>query len=292
MQFACAFTDVPVSGRADFKAIKTVVTKLAPARVVLLRGSAADCEAVATFVRGTGAVAYVPADRETVSFRVETSRVRLQIPQALLPPGIRVVRGQAAGGGSGAAPSAQVCAISGRVVEVAASGKEGIRVMRLQPPLAADAAGAAGVDGGGGAAAEAADDVDADGDEMQVEGEQRDDEDDGAAGPEGDAEGAAAPAPASSSSSSSAAGPGAGAGMGAGAGGEAEEDEDEAPVETDNALSVGVVSVGEVLLNQVRGWPAWTFLSQGALFGLTSRHANPRYKPSCRPYLAHFWVPI
>jgi len=265
VQFACAFTDVVVSGRADFKAIKTVVTKLAPARVLLLRGSEADCEAVAAFVRGTGATAYVPGDRETVAFRVETSRVRLQIPQALLPPGIRVVRGQPSGSGggggsgggagAGAAPTAQVCAISGRVVEVAASGKGGIRVMRLQPPLAADASsgGAAGA-AGAGAAGAGVDEVDADGDEMQVEGEQRDDQDedgandDGDMAVDGDAEGGGAkatkPAPAASSSSSSSSSSSGGAG-------DEEEEAEEAPVETDNALSVGVVSVGEVLLNQV-----------------------------------------
>ena len=145
VQFTCGLREVSlVSGRADYKAVKTIITKLAPVRVLVLRGSEADCQTVAAFARTvTGATAaataFAPANREVVSFVVQTSRVRLQIPQALLPPGIKVVRGQGmslslgGAGDVGKSTGCQVCAIAGRVVELAVSGREGIRVMRLQP---------------------------------------------------------------------------------------------------------------------------------------------------------------
>jgi hypothetical protein len=54
VQFTCGFKDVPLAGRADFKAIKTMISKVAPVRVVALRGREADCLAVASYAKSCG----------------------------------------------------------------------------------------------------------------------------------------------------------------------------------------------------------------------------------------------
>ena len=236
VQFTCGLREVSlVCGRADYKAVKTIITKLAPVRVLVLRGSEADCQTIAAFARTvtgatTSATAFAPANREVVSFVVQTSRVRLQIPQVLLPPGIKVVRGQGLSqtlGDVSKNTGCQVCAISGRVVELAVSGREGIRVMRLQPH-AVTAAAAASTSG---EEAEQPDDTDAL-DLMQVEGEEQEEEDEEKEGV-GKVEGKDALERLASI--------------------DAEQGlEEEAPLETENSLSVGVVSVGEVLLNNLK----------------------------------------
>ena len=221
VSFTCGFKYVPLSGRADFKAIKTVLTKIAPARVVVLRGAESDCEAVASFARTGGAEAFAPGNGEAVSFEVQTSRIRLQIPSSLAP-GIKTVRGQGHGVDGKGSKACDVCSISGPVT-FAVSVKDGMRVMRLQPIVQPQqqqsSTGARGVG--------AEDAVDADGDademQMQVEGEGNDE-------PEAEDDQLAHLAPSSAD----------------------HEVLGNDTVEVGDGLSVGVVSVGEVLLNNLK----------------------------------------
>jgi hypothetical protein len=90
MQFTCSLKDINVSGRADFKAIKTVISKLAPTRVVVLRGRDVDCQATAAYSRANDIQSFAPGNRESVEFIAEANRVRLQLPQGLVPPSMKV----------------------------------------------------------------------------------------------------------------------------------------------------------------------------------------------------------
>jgi hypothetical protein len=63
MQFTCSLRDINVSGRADFKAIKTVISKLAPTRVVVLRGKEVDCQATAAYSKANDIQSFTPGNR-------------------------------------------------------------------------------------------------------------------------------------------------------------------------------------------------------------------------------------
>ena len=78
-----------------------------------------------------------------MEIRIEANRVKLQLPLTLLPSSVQLVRGMASAhstmgtvGSTGVVGEAacQVCGITGRVVELALSGKGGVKVVRLQPP--------------------------------------------------------------------------------------------------------------------------------------------------------------
>lgn len=128
VQFTCGFKDVAsCSGRADLKAMKTIITKLTPSRVVVLRGHPRDCEAVAVHARGMGIEAYAPHDGDVIHFPGVADRLRLQIPQDLLPPTTKGVRGA----GVGADSTCKISALTGTVLELASGGSQGSRTIRL-----------------------------------------------------------------------------------------------------------------------------------------------------------------
>lgn len=176
VQFTCDFKSVPVGGRADLKAIKTVLQRVLPARVLVLRGSGEDCDAVAAAASSVlpTAETFAPACGASVSFNIRADRISLYLPPALLPRAMREIRNVTA---SGQESVCTICAIGGTVAESTDSTREGARLLRMQASttdsvgqgegssmvVMDDSAGgfggaAGGVEGEGGDAAEMEDD--------------------------------------------------------------------------------------------------------------------------------------
>eukprot|EP00605_Chrysophyceae_sp_TOSAG23-4_P000169 GSChrysophyteH1.ASY1.ANO1.193.1 assembled CDS len=131
VQFTCDFRSVPLGGRADLRAVKAIMTKLQPARVLVLRGSATDCEAVKNSVSSIGTLTssstYAPANDEFVEFSVRTDRVNLVIPSSMLPASEKKLKNENTG-------SVVLSAVRGMAQEVARSTSgagAGVRRIRL-----------------------------------------------------------------------------------------------------------------------------------------------------------------
>lgn len=97
MQFTCDFKLAPANnGRADVKAIKTLVNQVSPKRLVVLRGGAADVKMVSEIREANSHDKdrhfFVPKINTTISFDGRCDRIRLLIPQSLLPSTIKQVR--------------------------------------------------------------------------------------------------------------------------------------------------------------------------------------------------------
>jgi hypothetical protein len=156
VQFTCDFKEVLVDGRANLKAIKTVLQRVLPARVLVLRGSPEDCDAVAACAVASlpSVEAYAPASGTTWAFSVRADRVSLFLPPALLPKSIRELRRVAEVGSSSSAGQGQdmlctVCAIGGVAQETSDSaGPDSVGVRTLRLLSAADGA-KGGADSGG-----------------------------------------------------------------------------------------------------------------------------------------------
>lgn len=131
VQFTCDFKSVPVGGRADLKAIKTVLQRVTPARVLVLRGSAADCDTVAAAAASVlpNVETFAPACGAGVAFSIRADRVSLYLPPALLPKAMREIRHVSA---SGQESICTICAIGGTVAESTDTMKEGVRLLRMQ----------------------------------------------------------------------------------------------------------------------------------------------------------------
>jgi hypothetical protein len=150
MQFTCGIKEVPLSGRTDVKALKTLVSKVAPTRLIVLRASAEDRAALHAHARAlgvdvmggsevTGSLAEPNTGKNsaTVSFRVLADRLRAQLPTSLLPGTGRTVRGSgSSAGATGSSESGcKVSMLVGPVKELAVSTVAGLRTVRLQPQI-------------------------------------------------------------------------------------------------------------------------------------------------------------
>ena len=131
VQFTCDFKSVPVGGRADLKAIKTVLQRVTPARVLVMRGSAEDCDVVKSAAQTVlpNAETFAPACGQGISFNIRADRISLYLPPALLPKAMREIRNVAV---SGQESVCTICAIGGPVAESTDTTKEGVRVLRMQ----------------------------------------------------------------------------------------------------------------------------------------------------------------
>jgi hypothetical protein len=53
VQFTCNITEVPLAGRSDAKVAKFLISQIAPSRLVVLRGSAIDCDSLVTHAKSS-----------------------------------------------------------------------------------------------------------------------------------------------------------------------------------------------------------------------------------------------
>ena len=142
LQFTCDFRVVPLSGRADVRALKTALNRLRPLRVCLLRGAQEDVANLAQQLDSTDMEVFSPGNGDKVTISATPDRVSLTIPPDLMPPVLVEIRsdggitsvGGASGdtGASGATLSGNSCfvsAIKGGVEEV--KNEKGLRRVRL-----------------------------------------------------------------------------------------------------------------------------------------------------------------
>lgn len=104
VQFTCDFKEFNLSGRLDFKAMRALVQKVSPVRLLVVRGSESDCDQVVKFAETVNIQAFAPKNRRSLAFEVFTERLKLQIPRTLVPTNLQVVRPAGitgAAGGSG-----------------------------------------------------------------------------------------------------------------------------------------------------------------------------------------------
>ncbi len=133
VQFTCEFRELNLSARADLKAIKTLTTKVSPTRLVVLRGAAADCEAVLDFAKAAGIEAHAPANNVCVSFQVLSEKLKVQIPQNLLPGSMKALRVFSAASAGLSDTKCSVTTLGGQVLEARSSaGQEGTRLVKYQ----------------------------------------------------------------------------------------------------------------------------------------------------------------
>lgn len=147
VQFTCDFKEFNLSGRLDFKAMRALIQKVSPVRLLVLRGSENDCDQVVKFAETMNIQAFSPRNRRSVAFEVFTERLKLQIPRTLIPTNLQIVRpagGVVTSGGlssanasSGAADGASnctICVLRGDVSISEAGGssmnQEGSRIVK------------------------------------------------------------------------------------------------------------------------------------------------------------------
>ena len=132
VQFTCEFKELNLSGKADLKAIKTVVSKMTPARMIVLRGSDTDCTSMLAFAKTNGIEGYVPKSRNTIEFEVRSEKLRVQVPQSLLPSAMRPVKHFLSTTGTLTETKCSVVALRGALEESRTMAMEGTRLIKYQ----------------------------------------------------------------------------------------------------------------------------------------------------------------
>lgn len=143
VQFTCEFKELNMSGRADLKAIKTLVSKVTPTRLLVLRGDDADSNAMLNYAKANGIEGYAPRNRSTVSFEVRSEKLKMQIPQSLLPASMKPVKVFSSATNGLVDTKCSVTALSGLLEESKAIQQEGTRLIKYQG-ASADAEGDGG----------------------------------------------------------------------------------------------------------------------------------------------------
>ena len=130
VQITCNISEIPVSGRADLKVAKFIVSKITPSKLIILRSTISDSDSLAYHARSLAIPTYIPVNGDTLSLSIPVDRIRLQIPINLIPKDIHMVSGMTS------SLRQVVCslgAIQGAVVEVVSRNQTGLRTLRLQP---------------------------------------------------------------------------------------------------------------------------------------------------------------
>lgn len=165
VQFTCGFLESSpgIAGRLDLKAFKALLARITPARLFVLRGSEKDCDTLIQLAQQSGMEAYAPRNRRSATLSVHTERLRVQIPQSLLPrqyaklqrlqlTGSSIASAVMTGGAAAAVAAASVGAgglsgecgvflLQGSVSSLGAniSGQEGMRLIKYQGEAAVSA---------------------------------------------------------------------------------------------------------------------------------------------------------
>lgn len=93
VQFTCEFKEFNLSGRADFKAIKAVTSKITPSRICILRGNDNDSNTFLAYTKSIDVnAAYAPKNYQKISFEVKTEKLKLQVSQSLLPSSMKIMK--------------------------------------------------------------------------------------------------------------------------------------------------------------------------------------------------------
>lgn len=98
IQFTCGFKEMPPTlwGRIDLKGLKTIIGKVCPSRVIVLRGNPEDCDTVANQTKKSnlGIESFAPSNFQPIGFSVRADRIRVLLPHVYLEPERRhLIRG-------------------------------------------------------------------------------------------------------------------------------------------------------------------------------------------------------
>lgn len=155
VQITCGIREFNLGGRAETKGIRTLISKISPARVIVIGAPAADCSLFASQIKTSNVSmdTFAPVCGEAISFALSGDRLRMQVQPELLTCEMTVVRGAAvmsqytSGGSLGASSgssglsiglgdglSCMIAPLVGNVVEVSDGiTTHGTRLVRLQP---------------------------------------------------------------------------------------------------------------------------------------------------------------
>jgi hypothetical protein len=112
--------------------VKTAVTKMTPSRLIVLRGSEADCASMMSFAKTNNIEGFAPKLRSSVAFEVRSEKLRVQVPQGLLPSAMRPVRVFQTSSGALADTKCSVVALRGLLEESRTLAQEGTRMIKYQ----------------------------------------------------------------------------------------------------------------------------------------------------------------
>ncbi len=109
VQFTCEFKQFNISGRLDSKSMKTTLSKIAPGKVVAVRGSEQDCMMLANLAKSCKIQdIFSPSNGESVSFQVMMEKLQLKISSTHIPSNIKTMKTASSG-------DCTVCLLQGSV---------------------------------------------------------------------------------------------------------------------------------------------------------------------------------
>jgi cleavage and polyadenylation specificity factor subunit 2 len=131
LQLTCQFYEAPfISGKADLKAIRSLIAKVNPSSILVLRGREVDCDQVLSYTLAHNIRSNSLANNTSISYTFQADRLRMHIIQSLLPANRKII--QSAASSNAADQSTVICKVHGIVGENPyESGRDGLRVVRL-----------------------------------------------------------------------------------------------------------------------------------------------------------------
>ena len=130
IQFTCGFREISLGGRLDAKGVRNVLSTLTPRRLAVIRGSAVECEMLVKAAAAMGVTAVSAPNMAAIPFRAVVERMRIVVPLPLMPRE-NLVHLTVTSAATDGTDSVSLGEVSGDVLETAASGKEGIKVVQL-----------------------------------------------------------------------------------------------------------------------------------------------------------------
>jgi hypothetical protein len=146
VQFTCSFREIPLAGRADVRAMKTILSKVSPSRVMVIKGHPDDKAALENHAKSIGIEVFIVERYHTTSFKVIPDRLKLYLPLPLISKTIHAIgnyskanfplKGQVrynpTNPGSGTEKSSfKVSSLKGKVMEIANTNTDGVRSVLL-----------------------------------------------------------------------------------------------------------------------------------------------------------------
>lgn len=139
IQVTCEIIDFSIlNGRADLKAIRSLIQKVNPIHVIVLRGNTQVIEKVTTFAKSLAIESFYPKNFESIQFEATVDRVKMQISQSLLQANVRTLSSLQQSNRLEAnitttnANTIQISTLRGQVLEnINEAGGDGVRVFQL-----------------------------------------------------------------------------------------------------------------------------------------------------------------
>jgi hypothetical protein len=142
VQFTCSFRELQsqLSGRADLRAIRTIITRLSPRRVAVLSGgvgsSDSDVEAAVNSLRDLADTVWAPRLFSTKGFSVRPDKFKIVMPLAVTKTTSSALNST---GGIKETCSVSKLPAGCRLLEIVNPAEDGVRMAKLVMPTTSDA---------------------------------------------------------------------------------------------------------------------------------------------------------